>query len=312
MNSFVIALNVVVPLVVLIGVGYFFKEKNIVSKTSFSQINQLVFRLLIPCVLMKNIMDTDLSIAFQPDLLLYAIGSIFVLCITSWIVIGFFVKDKRQKGVLIQSLYRSNFVLFGLPIAINMYGPDNVAVTTLLIATCVPIFNVIAVIVLEYHGKEKVNIQGIFKGLLTNPMMIGSILGLLILFLNIQLPKFMLNSISDLSKIATPLALIVLGGTFEFPALNKNKWAIFLAVTGKLIVVPLLFLSLAIHLGYRNIELVSLLVLFGSPVAVSSYPMAEAMGCDGELASQLVLVSTVFSIFSMILWIFTLSSLGLV
>lgn len=312
MNSFMIAINVVAPLCVLIAIGYYAKESKMVKKEAFVQINQLVFKLLIPTVLMKNIMETDLSVSFQPKLILYAVGSILLMVAVLWLIVPRFAKDKKRAGVIIQAVYRSNFVLFGLPIAMNMYGADNVAVTSILIAICVPIYNVLAVIILQYHGMDHVDLRSVIKGIFTNPMLIGTFIGFVILLLRIPVPVFLKNSISDISKIATPLALVVLGGTFEIQSVSKNAKPLISICLLKLLIVPTIFVSIAIFMGYRNVELISLLVLYGSPIAVSSYAMALAMNCDGELASQSVLVTTVCSILTMIFWIFTLSSLGLV
>lgn len=310
MDSFMIAINVIAPLCILVGLGYYAKESNMVSKNAFEQMNQIVFKILIPVVLMKSIMETDLSVAFQPKLLAFAIISIFLMCAVLCIIVPGFEKDRKRSGVIIQAIYRSNFVLFGLAIAGNMYGSDNVAVTSVLIAFCVPLFNVLSVLILQYYGMESVNVKSLVKGLFTNPMLVGTIIGFVILLFHIPIPTFLNNAISDIGKMATPLALLVLGGTFEVQSVAKNKKALTDVVCGRLILIPFIFVSIAVLLGYRQVELISLLVLFASPVAVSSFAMALAMDCDGELASQSVLITTIGSVFSMIVWISVLTALG--
>ena len=158
---------------------------------------------------------------------------------------------------------------------------------------------------------DQVDLKSTLISVIKNPMLIGTFLGFIILLFDIQLPIFLKNSINDIAKIATPLALIVLGGTFEIQAISKNLKILIATVFTRLIVVPAVFVGIAILLGYRNVELISLLVLFGSPTAVASYAMAVNMNCDGELASQAVLMTTIFSIFSMILWISCLTSMGM-
>lgn len=310
MDSFMIAINVIAPLCILVGLGYYAKESNMVSKNAFEQMNQIVFKILIPTVLMKSIMETDLSVAFQPKLLAFAIISIFLMCAVLCIIVPKFEKDRKRSGVIIQAIYRSNFVLFGLAIAGNMYGSDNVAVTSVLIAFCVPLFNVLSVLILQFYGMESVDVKSLVKGLFTNPMLVGTIIGFVILLFHIPIPTFLNNAISDIGKMATPLALLVLGGTFEIQSVAKNKKALTAVVCGRLILIPLIFVSIAVLLGYRQVELISLLVLFASPVAVSSFAMALAMDCDGELASQSVLITTIGSVFSMIVWISVLTALG--
>ncbi len=312
MSSWSVAVNVVAPLCLLIAMGYYAKTSGMVKKEAFVQINRIVFQLLIPIVLMKNIMETDLSVAFQPKLLGFAIGSILVMTSGLWWIVPHFVSEKRRIGVMIQALYRSNYVLFGLAIASNLYGPNNVAVTSVLIAFCVPLFNVLAVVILQYYGQDRVVLKTVLHGILTNPMLIGTLVGLAILLLRISLPTFLMSTISDVGAMATPLALLVLGGTFEWPSVAKNKTALTVIVLGRLLVLPALGVGAAILLGYRQVELVSLLVLFASPTAVSSFPMAQAMNGDGELASQAVLLTTVCSVLTMMMWIFLLNLGGLI
>lgn len=312
MDSFIVAINVVFPLCLLILLGYLTKELKMVSVSSYKQVNKVVFKFLIPILLMKNIIETDISISFQPKLILYAVLCIFVLCSTLCIVIPKIEKDRKRAGSMIQAMYRSNFILFGLTLVGNMYGTDNVAVTSVLIAICVPLFNIISTIVLEYFGKETVSFGSLFKGVLSNPMVIGTIVGFTILLSGIQLPVFVKETIGDIGQMTTPLSLLVLGGTFEVPSLRNNFKSLTIVNLARLIIVPFVFVSIAIVLGYRNVELMSLLVLFGSPVAVSSYAMAVEMNCDENLASQAIVTTTIFSIISMILWIFGLNYLGMI
>ena len=310
MENFMVAINVVLPLCILIVIGYIAKERKMVSKEAFKQVNQIVFNVLIPVVLMKNIMETDIGSVFKLDYILFAAAGVLIMIAFVWILTDRLVKDKRRAGAIIQALFRSNFVLFGLAIAGNMYGMDNVGVTSLLIAFIVQIFNMMAVIVLQIHGMDHVDFKKVVRGIFTNPMLIGTFVGFFVLLLDIELPVFVKNAISDISKMATPLALLILGGTFEFQSVSKNIKALIWITLGRLVLIPGVFVLLAAYLGYRDVELISLLVMFGSPVAVSSYPMAVAMKCDEDLAAQAVIVTTVVSIISMILWIFVLSSCG--
>ncbi len=310
MENFMVAINVVLPLCILILIGYIAKERKMVSKDAFKQVNQIVFNVLIPVVLMKNIMETDIESTFKLDFLFFAMVSVIVMIAVVWILTDCFVKDKRRAGAIIQAMFRSNFVLFGLAISGNMYGMENVGVTSLLIAFVVPFFNMMSVIVLQIHGMDRVDFKKVVVGIFTNPMLIGTFAGFAVLLLHIEFPVFINNAISDISKMATPLALLILGGTFELQSVSKNAKILSLITLVRLVLIPAIFISLAVVFGYRNVELISLLVMFGSPVAVSSYPMAVAMKCDEELAAQAVIVTTIASVISMILWIFVLSSMG--
>lgn len=180
----------------------------------------------------------------------------------------------------------------------------------MLIAVVVPIFNFLAVIILEIFRGGRIDVKKIVKGIITNPLILSSMAGLILLFLNIKLPYFIEKSINDISKIATPLALIILGGSFEFNKVSGNIKQIFIGVMGKLIIVPIIFIPIAIKLGFRYIELATLMIMLTAPTAVSSFTMAEQMDGDGELAGQLVVFSSAASVFTIFIWIFIIKQLG--
>ena len=213
---------------------------------------------------------------------------------------------------MVQAIFRSNFVLFGLPVAVSLCGENNVGPTSLLVGFVVPVFNVLAVICLEAFRGSKPDFRKIFKGIITNPLIIASVLGIAMNLLGIPLPSGVHKSITDLGRIATPLALVALGAGFQFRRIRGYVRQLIICICGKLVVGPLIMLTLAALLGYRNEMLVPVLALFGSPVATSSYTMAELMGGDGTLAGSLVVLTTAFSILTMFLFIFALKQLGLV
>ena len=311
MENFVIALNVVLPLCLLILIGYIVKRTGMVDAITFKKINKLVSKILIPCVLMKNIMETNLSTDMDLKFVLFGVFSLIFITVISLLIVPVFENNKKRIGVIVQGIYRSNFVLFGLTLVANLYGSENTAVTSVLISFCVPVINIIAIILLQYYGMDEVDTKAIFKELFKNPIIIGAVLGFVILLCKIDLYPFLDTTIGDLSKMATPLALVVLGGTLEIKEVSKNIKGLSIMTLGKLVFVPGIMTTLGAMMGYRNIHLMSLLALFGSPIAVSSYPMATEMNCDDELASQGIVVTTVCSIFTMVFWIFVFKSFHL-
>ena len=311
MENFIVALNVVLPLCFLILIGYIVKKIEMVDAQTFKKINKLVSKVLIPCVLMKNIMEPNLSTDMDIRFVGYGVFSLLFVTLLAWMIVPLFEKNKKRIGVIIQGCYRSNFVLFGLTLVANLYGSENTAITSVLISFCVPVINIIAIVVLQYFGMDEVDSKAIVKELCKNPIIIGALLGFAILLLKIDLYPFLDTTIGDLSKMATPLALIILGGTLELKEVRKNLKGLTLMTLGKLVIVPGLMTSIGAMLGYRGIHLMSLLALFGSPIAVSSYPMATEMHCDDELASQGIVVTTVLSIFTMVFWIFVFKTFNL-
>lgn len=311
MENLILSINVVAPICLLLALGYGVKQLKLFDDHTVSQMNSVSFKAFFSVMMFQNLYTTEIADAFNPMLLGYAFGAVVLTYGICCAVVPLIEKENSRRGVLIQGIFRSNFVLFGVPVAGSLIGSSGLGATSILIAIIVPTFNILAIIILETYRGGKINPKNIIKGIFTNPLVLGGITGALALVLNIQLPTFIEKTVSDIASITSPLALFLLGASFEFSAIKGNLRNIIIAVAGKLILVPLIFLPIAISLGFRDLELVSLLVLFASPTAVSSHTMAINMGGDGDLAGQIVVFSSTLSVVSMFFWIFTLKTMGL-
>ena len=218
----------------------------------------------------------------------------------------------RQRGVVVQAIFRSNFVILGLPIIESIYGPGNTGSVPLLIAFVVPTFNILSVLILQHYSDIKGDLRRTVKGLLTNPLILAAIIGLAYKFSGIRTPEILTGILNQVVRMTTPLSLLVLGGSFQLVSVRSNAKLLFITTAGRLVIVPLIALSAAIALGYSGVDLAGLLVLFGGPVAIASFSMAMQMGLDDELAAQCVMITTIGVIFTMFCWITVLSSLGFV
>jgi predicted permease len=210
---------------------------------------------------------------------------------------------------MIQGVFRSNLVLFGIPIAASVYGEDRIGIVSLLAAFIVPLYNILAVIVLEYYRGGNVNYRKVILNIIKNPLIIASAIAFILLMLRIQIPEILLSPLSSLSKVATPLAFIVLGGTFQFKRIRTNLKYLSVVVLGKLLLFPLAVFTAAIALGFRGEALVALIGVTASPTAVSSFTMAVEMDADGELAGQIVIFTSIISIITIFLFVFLLKIL---
>lgn len=311
MENLLISFNAIFPIFIMLALGYSLKLTKLIKQDTVDNMNTITFKMLLPILLFNNVYKTDIQTAFNAKLLIFAVGSIITLFILLMIFIPLIEKDNRKRGVLVQGIFRSNFVIFGLPISLALCGPDQIGPVSLLIAIIVPIYNALSVIALEIFKGNGVNFKRILKGVLTNPLIIGGALGLVAMILKVRFPAAIDTSINDLSKIATPLALLLLGATFSFSETRGYAKPLAIGVIGKLIVVPLIFIPLCIFMGFRGAELIGLMVMIGAPAAVSTYTVAAQMKADEVLAGQLVVYGSIGSVFSMFVWIFTLKQMGM-
>lgn len=310
LESFYLALKVVIPLAVFMGVGGLIRKIGLLSQVAIKEMNDVVFKVLLSTMIFFNIYQSDIKKAFSVGILIYAILSLIVMVGLLGIVVSSIIKDKSIAPVMIQGIYRSNFVLFGLQVTASICGTGNLGMTTLLISVIIPMYNVIAVILFEIYRNEKVEVKKLLKGIVTNPLIIASILGLLVLLFEIRFPVLVEDTMGALAQMATPMSLLLLGGTVSVAGIKKYWKYTFVATLGRLVIVPTVFLMLAVMLGYRNSDLVALMVMYGSPTAVSSFPMASSMGGNGELAGQIVASTTVASVLTIFVWTYVLSING--
>lgn len=313
MESFLVAMNAVIPFLFYITFGYTMKVKGVVTEEFLQKLNKMIFRLFYPFMTFYNIYKADPTNLPRPVLMIFTGVSILVLEVILVMIIPRLVKENPKRGVIIQAIYRSNFVLFGLPLTISVFGDEASSVAAMLITVVITIYNTTSVVILEMFNTDgKADPKAIFINVLKNPLLQGAVIGLVFFLLQIKVPSCLLKPISEFSNMTSPLALFVLGGTLQFNAIHKNLKYLVPALSFKLICLPAIILSLGYMVGLRGLELFLLVAVYGTPVAAASYPMAQNMGGDGELAGEFVVISTVASTFTLFLWILVLKSTGLI
>ena len=312
MENLILSFNVVLPLFICISLGYFLKRIGMCDEKALNVINKMCFKVFLPIYLFYNIYTTDHSTAFHAKLIVFAVGGLVVVFLILMVLIPRIEQENARRGVLIQAIFRSNFALFGLPVALSLCGEKQIGPTSVLLGLTVPVFNVLAVISLETFRGGKPNVKQMLKGIVTNPLIIASVIGIAFYFLHITLPAGIEKPVVDLGRVATPLSLVALGGSFTIGKVKGYTKQLFLGVLGRLVVVPGVMISLGILLGLRNELLIPVMIMFGAPTAVSSFPLAQQMGGDGELAAELVVFSSGFAIVTIFLWTFLLKQGGFI
>lgn len=311
MENLMISANAVLPMCLVMALGYGTRRLGWLRREEISTINKIAFRIFLPCLLYYNIYCSDLSGSFDPLLMAYAVGGVLL---TFGLALGYTLLTEKlpeRRGVLIQGMFRSNYVIMGIPVATALLGADQLGTVSILIAVVVPLFNMLAVVVLEVFRGQKPKPLHILGQIVKNPLVIASALGILTLAAGIRLPHILERTIQNVSAIASPLQLFLLGAFFQFSGLKTYRRELVTVSIAKLIVSPGLFLGLGALLGFRGVAFVSLIGIFASPTAVNSFTMAQQMGGDAELAGDIVVTTSAVSILTMFLWVFLFKSLGM-
>lgn len=351
---FMTAINAILPIVLLILLGYALKRIGFLTGEFLRVGNKLVFNVCLPCMLFVNIYSIDDFAAVDWGLVIYSVIAVFVIFGIGLIVSVLTTKDNRRRGVILQCTYRSNFAIIGISLAASLAGhaagaQDTVnGVVAIIQVFTIPIFNILAVVSLSVFVRKPVaqtggegvpavrrhtEVKGILLGIVKNPLIIGILLGLVAVGIRYAERAafgspapftlegnltFLYNALYSLKQVATPLALIVLGGQFEFSAASGMSGEIVVGTLFRIVIAPLIGVGCAVLLSeftdllsFGQTEYPALVALFGTPVAVSSAIMAAEMDNDQQLAGQLVVWTSICSIFTLFVQIFMLMSVGL-
>lgn len=326
MDSLIFALEAVLPIIIVVAIGYLIKRIGLLTTDMAKVTNRLVFRVFLPVMLFLNVYKIENLADIELDYIIYAAIAtvlVFALCIPAVILV---TKRGERRGALLQACFRSNYALIGIPLAESLFGQTGVSVATVLSAVSIPIFNILAVVSLSVFGKgeQKPSVKKILLGIVKNPLIQSIFLGLAVLgvrtiFLQNGISfrlteiKPMLTVLDYLSRLATPLALLMLGVQFEFSAVRELKREIIFGTLMRTVIIPVMGLGIAFiffrHFG--GAKFAALVALFATPVAVSSVPMAQEMGADHTLAGQLVVWTTLVSSVTVFLISFLLKLAGI-
>ncbi|QTE69548.1 AEC family transporter [Clostridiales bacterium] len=312
LESFQVAFNAVMPLLLLLGVGWAAVRTGVTDRAFMNRLNTLNFKLFFPFLMFKNVYGAEPENLPTTALMITGAVSLLVLVALLMIVVPRIVKENPRRGTIIQAIFRSNFIIYGIPLTTFVFGDGKASVCGIMVMIMVSMFNVLSVVVLEYYREGgKVRPGPLLLGIVKNPLLQGCVAGMLCYLLGIKLPVFLKEPVFALGSMASTLALVVLGANLQFAELKKNGRTITTVLLVRLLLLPLVMVPLAWLIGLRGVELFLILMIYGTPVATASYPMAQNMGGDGQLAGQLVFVSTVASLGTIFLFIFTMSQLGL-
>lgn len=312
MSNFLFSLNVVAPLFVLMAMGYIARQIRFVSDDFLAELNRFVFRFCLPLMLFQDIRHSYSGDFSNLNLILASLIGMTVIILLLFVLVPLFIKRKGERGSMIQGIYRSNFLIYGLPLATGMYGDEVLASISMLMGILIPFYNITAVIVLSIYSENnhQISIKSILKDIVTNPLIIGCFFGLLGGMVHLTLPRFLEIPLSQLATMAAPLALFVVGGEFKFGSFRNNLVKVLVATASRLIVIPVAILFVFVLMGFRNVDLAVLISIFATPTAMSSYIMAKNMGNDATLSAQIVILTTACSSVTIFLIVFFLRSWG--
>lgn len=302
------------PIFLMMLLGLFFRKIGWIDEVFASKMNKFVFLVPLPVLLFEDLATVDFAEVWDMKFVLFCFGATLISIVIA-AAVSFLWKDRSIQGEFIQASYRSSAALLGIAFIQNIYGDAGMA--PLMIIGSVPLYNVMAVVVLSFFQPERKKLDrqvwiNTLKGIITNPIILGIIAGLLWSALRLPMPSILEKTVSNIGAVATPMGLMAMGATFDIrKAFGKAKPAVAASVM-KLVGFAALFLPLAVWLGFRREQLVAILIMLCSATTVSCYVMARNMGHEGVLTSSTVMLTTLFSAFTVTGWLYILRTLGLI
>ena len=314
LENFIYSINVTIPIFLVMVLGYFLRRRGMLNENFVNVANKFNFDVTLPFMVFRDIAAVDIRSVFD---LKYVLFCAIASSVCFWVVWGLaklFMKDKSLIGAFVQASFRSSAAVMGLAFISNLYGPS--AMGPLMIIGAVPLYNIYSVLVLTFEaeddgtGRDTGKLKEASVNILKNPIIISIVLGLIVSLCKLDFPVLVDNTIDNVAKMATPLALITLGAGFEGrEALAKMKptlWAAFIKLIGQ----AAIFIPIAIALGFTGEKLIAIMVMLAAPATPSCYIMAKNMKNDDVLTASIIVTTTLLAAFTLTGWIFILRSMG--
>ncbi len=314
MENLIFSLNATIPIFLMMLLGMLFRKLGWMDEVFAAKMNKFVFLVPLPVLLFEQLATVDFSEVWDIKFILFCFV-VTAISITISTLISLLWKDRSIKGEFIQATYRSSAALLGIAFIQNIYG--TVGMAPLMIIGSVPLYNIMAVVVLSVfkpgnNSFDKALVKKTLKGIATNPIIIGIVAGFVWSALKLPMPTILHKVVSNVGTTATPMGLMSMGATFELRKATSKMKPTIVAVFMKLVGFCAVFLPVAAVLGFRNEELIAILVMLGSATTVSSFVMARNMGHEGTLSSGVIMMTTLLSAFTLTMWLDVLRSFGLV
>lgn len=314
MENLIFSLNATIPIFLMMLLGMLFRKLGWMDEVFAAKMNKFVFLVPLPVLLFEQLATVDFSEVWDIKFILFCFV-VTAISITISTLISLLWKDRSIKGEFIQATYRSSAALLGIAFIQNIYGTAGMA--PLMIIGSVPLYNIMAVVVLSVfkpgnNSFDKALVKKTLKGIATNPIIIGIVVGFVWSALKLPMPLILHKTVSSIGATATPMGLMSMGATFEMKKATSKMKPTLVAVFMKLVGFCAIFLPMAALLGFRNEEMIAILVMLGSATTVSCFVMARNMGHEGTLSSGVIMMTTLLSAFTLTMWLDVLRSFGLV
>ena len=312
MESLNVALEAVFPLFIIMALGFVLNRFKVVSETGFENINRMLFKVLLPILVFNSVYKANVSDLFKSKTLLYLIVFTIAIFVIYYFIILLLEKENSRRAVMLQGVIRTSALLFGLPLATSILDESQMGIVTIAATFTIPFNNILPTLSFSLYTDYKQSVWKNVKNIFTNPIVIGMFLAIVVKLLDWQIPQIIYSPIQKLAAVASPLALIVIGGTCKLTALKKYDPSLLFTVLSKILIIPLIAVTIGYFLGLRGADIVAVLLVTSGPTSVSSYPQTVAADGDRELSNNIIVYTMFFGIFTSVAFIAALGYFAII
>lgn len=313
-DNLMFSIGIAAPIFLVMLAGYMLKKRNWIDHDFVKSANRLIFYIALPIKLFNDVRAVDLSEILDFGFYVFIMSGVVLSVVFAWIISYFIINNQSQRGAFIQGSFRGNFLYVGFSLIENITGSLG-AKEPMMLAVTMPLYNILAVIIFSFNNPNrevKVNLKDSLMELAKNPMIIGIFAGFLAAIADIQIPSTILRTAGYLEALATPLALLSIGASVDVGVIFNNLAPALKATALKLVLIPLLAVMAAWQMGFESADIILIYILFGVPTATVSYIIAVGMEGDGELASSIIMATTLLSVITMTAFVFIFRTIGMI
>lgn len=313
LDNVIFTANIVAPVFLIIAVGFFARKGKIINEAFVDVTSRFVFLISLPVFVFLKISVLDLSQVFEFNQIIFVYAGTIITYLLIWIGSTPFIKDPKDKSAFIQGAFRGNYAIVGLALISNLFGYNALGKATIILAFLLPLYNVLAVIVLTVPKHQgKFHFKSTLIEILLNPLILAVFTALPFSFFKIKLPAMFVSTGQFLADLALPLALVGIGGSLNMENLKRASKLAFTSSLIKIVIIPIILTFAAYLLGYKKVDLGIMFIVFACPTAIASFVMADAMGANSKLAGNIIMITTLGSVFTISFGILLLKSFGLI
>lgn len=311
LDNLLMSFGAVFPMFLIIIAGYAVNKKNMIDAHAIKQVNRLLFNIAFPCTVFNSLYGASFDLSSDGKFIIFC----WIVACIGWVITCPIVikleKINKRRGAMVQAINRTNYLVIGLPILQRICGDSDLAFVTVTMSGLILISNVASVVVMEIFRGGKPDAAHLVGAIIKNPVIVMTIVGIVTMITRVTVPASIESAIHSVGVAATPIALLMIGASIDFKHMGDRMKDVMICVVGKLIVLPAIVAIIGIAMGFRGVEFVALLILFGPSPTTTSYTVADQMGSDGDLARDCVVIASALVAFTMFIWIFLFRSLGM-